>query len=126
MKKNFSLKKRVESFKYAFNGFRILLKEEHNARIHFAVATVVVILGFIFHISVVEWLFVCSSIGFVIVAESINSAIEALSDYISPEWDSRIKKVKDLSAFAVLFAVLVSVVIGGIIFFPRIIDFSVF
>ncbi len=118
--KKFSLEKRVESFKYALNGLKIVFIEEHNARIHLIVSLIVIACGFIFHISTVEWIIICFAIGLVISMEIINSAIENLSDFVSPEHHKLIKKVKDLSAAAVLVCTISSVVIGILIFLPKI------
>ena len=118
--KKFSLEKRVESFKYALNGLKIVFREEHNARIHLIVSLIVIACGFIFHISTVEWIIICFAIGLVISMEIINSAIENLSDFVSPEYHKLIKKVKDLSAAAVLVCTISSVVIGILVFLPKI------
>ena len=118
--KKFSLEKRVESFKYALNGLKIVFIEEHNARIHLIVSLIVIACGFIFHISTVEWIIICFAIGLVISMEIINSAIENLSDFVSPEHHKLIKKVKDLSAAAVLVCTISSVVIGILVFLPKI------
>lgn len=118
--KKFSLEKRVESFKYALNGLKIVFREEHNARIHLIVSLIVIACGFIFHIATVEWIIICFAIGLVISMEIINSAIENLSDFVSPEYHKLIKKVKDLSAAAVLVCTISSVVIGILVFLPKI------
>jgi diacylglycerol kinase len=118
---NFSVRKRLKSFKYAFNGLKILIQDEHNARIHFIAAIIVVILGFLLKISMVEWLAIVFAIGFVITCEIINSAIENLADYVSPEKNEIIKKVKDLSAAAVLFSAITAIVIGILVFLPKLI-----
>jgi diacylglycerol kinase len=117
--KKFSLKSRLNSFKYAFDGFKTLLFEEHNARIHLFVAFFVVIAGFYFHISNTEWLFIITCIGFVFFAELVNSSIENIADFISPQKHSSIKKIKDLAAAAVLTSVIAAVIIGIIIFLPK-------
>lgn len=120
--RKFSLSNRLKSFSYAFNGLKILIKEEHNARIHLFVAIVVVMAGFVFKISVNEWFAVLFAIGFVMTVEIINTAIENMADIVSPEKDKRIKKIKDLSAAAVLISALTALVIGLIIFIPKILD----
>jgi diacylglycerol kinase len=119
----FSLKKRLISFRYAFNGLKILISEEHNTRIHFVAAICAVSLGFIMKISVYEWLAIVFSIGFVFTAEIINSAIENLADFVSPGENDLIKKAKDLSAAAVLVSAITSLVIGIIVFLPKIIAY---
>ncbi|WP_080903471.1 diacylglycerol kinase family protein [Parabacteroides sp. Marseille-P3160] len=120
-KEPFSIKKRLASFRYAFNGISLLIRNEHNAWIHCAIAAGVLLAGVWLEISVVEWIIVVILIGAVLAAEAINTAIEALADKISPGEDPLIKKAKDLAAAAVLLMAIASVVIGLIIFIPKII-----
>lgn len=117
---NFSIIKRLKSFSYAFNGMKILIKEEHNARIHLFATIIVLLAGLVFRISTNEWIAIILSIGFVISLEIINSAIENIADFISPEKNEKIKKIKDLSAAGVLISAITSFVIGLIIFVPKI------
>lgn len=119
---NFSLRKRMKSSKYAFNGLKIVFKEEHNARIHLFISLIVIICGFIFQISIIEWIVICFAIGFVICMEILNSAIENLADFVSPEYHNLIKKIKDISAAAVLISTISSIVIGILIFLPKMLD----
>lgn len=118
----FSILKRIKSFKYAFNGLRVLIIEEHNARIHLMATILVLIAGVFFKISVIEWGMIAFSIGFVFSMEAINSAIENLSDFVSPNKQKLIKKVKDLSAAAVLISAITSLIIGCLVFIPKIIN----
>jgi len=117
----FSLKKRLKSFVYAFNGLFFMLKNEHNSRIHLFVAICVIIAGFLFKISVIEWISVVFACGLVFVAEIFNSSIEQLADYVSSEPNEKIKIGKDLAAASVLVAAFIAVIIGLIIFVPYII-----
>lgn len=116
----FSILNRIKSFGFAFNGLKILIKEEHNSRIHLIAAIFVILAGFYFQISMMEWLAITFAIGFVIVLELINSTIENISDFISPEKNNSIKKIKDLSAAGVLISALTALVIGFIIFIPKV------
>ncbi len=120
MIKNFSWKKRAKSFTYAFDGLKVLLKEEHNALIHLGLGSLAVLMGFIFDISRYEWIAIFLSIGIVFSAELMNSAIENLCNYISPANNSVIKKVKDLAAAAVLVVAIAAFLVGVIIFLPKI------
>ena len=117
----FSIKARLRSFVFAFNGLRILLREEHNARIHLLGAVLAVLFGIVFHLSVVEWIIVCLCIGCVFVLEIINSAIERLANYVSPNHHKLIGQVKDLSAAGVLVGAATALIIGLLIFIPKII-----
>lgn len=118
----FSIIKRLISFKYAFNGLKILVKEEHNARIHLFAVICVLVAGFVFKISINEWLAIVFAGGFVIALESINSSIENIADFISPEKHDKIKKIKDLSAAAVLVGAITALIVGLIVFTPKIFD----
>ena len=115
----FSLEKRSKSALYALNGLRVLFLEEHNSRIHIAIVIVVVTAGFLLKISNTEWLVICILIALVFSLEIINSAIENICDYISPQWNEVIKKVKDLAAAAVFVSSVISVICGAIIFLPK-------
>lgn len=121
MKNNgFTPGKRLRSFKYAFNGIRLLITQEHNAWIHCFAAVCVVIAGCYFGLSQTEWIAVVIVIGAVLAAEAVNSAIEALADLVSPEYNEAIKRTKDLAAGAVLLMAIAAAVVGGIIFLPRV------
>ncbi len=122
---NFSIAKRLKSFTYAFNGFKILFKEEHNARIHAAIGILVLMLSIYFGLNINEWMAILFSIGLVFSAEIFNSAIENLCDFVSPQWNDKIKKVKDLSAAAVLLSAIIAVAIGLIIFIPKWIELAI-
>jgi len=120
--KKFSIKRRLQSFGYAFNGLKILLKEEHNARIHLLAAICAVVASIVFRISLYEWVVVIFAIGFVLVMEILNTIVENIADFISPNIDKRIKKIKDLSAAATLISAIVALIIGIIVFLPKIIE----
>ena len=119
---NFSLKERIKSFTYAFNGIRNLIVLEHNARIHFVALFCVVGLGIIFKLGSAEWIAITIVSGLVILTELINSAVELLADIVKPEWDKKIGLIKDYCAGAVLISAIVSVIVGGLIFIPKILD----
>lgn len=120
-KDKFSWKKRALSFRYAWQGGKSLVRNEHNAWIHLSVGAIVIAAAIIWRISPAEWALIALCIGGVISAEAFNSAIEALADKVSPEKDSLIGKAKDLAAFGVLIMAIASVAVGLIIFLPRII-----
>jgi diacylglycerol kinase len=112
--------KRLKSFAHAFNGLGVLLKEEPNARIHFVVAICVIVAGFLFQISRVEWLVLVLLIGLVIALEIFNSVVERIADFVSPQRHDSIKKIKDLAAAGVLVAAITSAIVGLIIFLPKV------
>ena len=118
--KKFKVKDRIKSFGYAFRGIKLLIKGEHNAWIHILVTIVSVILGFYYKINTTEWFAIIISIGMVLMAETFNSSIEELADKVNPEQDIKIKNTKDLAAGAVLISAIMAIVIGSIIFVPKI------
>jgi diacylglycerol kinase len=118
----FSIRKRLKSFEYAINGLKILIIEEHNSRIHLLAAFIALIAGFLLKISLTEWIAIIFSIGLVLTFEIINSSIENFADFISPEQHNVIKKIKDLSAAAVLISAITALIIGLIIFIPKILE----
>ena len=111
----------MERFKYAFEGIFFAFKTQTNIYIHIIISVLVIIAGFIFKINRVEWLFIIFAIGLVLAAELLNTAIETLVDLVSPTYNEKAGQVKDVAAGAVLIAAIVSVIIGGIVFLPRII-----
>lgn len=117
--KKFSLNTRIKSFKYAIDGLKDLFMYEHNARIHFFVAIIAVMFGFILKISSLEWIGMVICIGLVIITETLNTSIERIADFVSPQRHQEIKVIKDLSAAAVLISVVVAVIVGLIIFLPK-------
>lgn len=112
----------LRSFLYAFNGILILFKEETNARIHLIVAAITIWTGWMLKITVTEWCFVTLCITLVMMAEAFNTAIENLTDLVSPEIHPLAGKTKDLAAGAVLILSIGSVIVGLIIFAPKIIS----
>lgn len=121
MRQQFSLKKMFKSFGYAIAGLKSVLRSEQNFRIHLLAAALAIFLGFGLGISKVEWIMVVACISAVMGAETMNTAVEKLCDFVSPQYHEKIKVVKDLAAAAVLIVSLGALVTGGIIFIPRII-----
>jgi len=104
------------------NGLWSLLKYEHNSRIHLAGAITAIILGMMLKLNSSEWSIIIILIGIVFITELLNSALESLADVTNPDLNELIKKAKDYSAAAVLVSAIISVVIGMIIFIPRILN----
>lgn len=116
----FSIKKRIKSFSYAFAGLKVLFCEEHNSWIHAVAAVMAIVAGFLFRISYMEWIAVLIVIGMVISAEILNSSLERTADFVKAERDDRKRDIKDLGAAAVLVCAIVAVLVGLIIFLPKI------
>ena len=106
------------SFKYAFEGLITALKDQPNLKFQFCIAAIVIALGYYLNISPLEWLFIVFSIGFVIVFELTNTAIEEIVDSFTDQVHPAAKKAKDVAAAAVLAASITAAVVGLIIFLP--------
>ncbi len=115
------MKNLLNSFKFAFAGIVSSFKSEKNMKIHIAVMVLVIICGFIFKLSISEWITCAISFGIVIGSELFNTAIETIVDMISPEYNEKAKLAKDLSAGAVLVFAIASAIAGLLIFIPKII-----
>ncbi|WP_170138771.1 diacylglycerol kinase family protein [Oceanobacillus chungangensis] len=115
-------KQKKIGFSYAWNGILETIKTESNFRFHLIATSFVVICSFILQISLFEWAIILLTIGLVLVAEITNSAIEAIIDYVRPEIHPAAKVIKDAAAGSVLIAALISIIIGCIIFIPKILD----
>lgn len=109
----------IRSFSYAGRGILSAFRTERNIRIHFTMAILVVILGAIFHISRMEWLIIIVVIGGMIALELINTAIERIVDLVTTEFHPLAKEAKDIAAGAVFIYALLSVLVGLIIFLPK-------
>ncbi|MBQ3439638.1 MAG: diacylglycerol kinase family protein [Bacteroidales bacterium] len=122
-KEPFSLRARMASFRNAWKGLSVFVRQEHNAWIHLSMTVLVILAGVLFRISTYEWIAVVFAIGLVISAEAINSAIERLADVVQPNRDERIRDVKDICAGAVLVCAMTAFVIGLIVFLPKLLAF---
>ena len=114
----FNLRKRLKSFRYAFNGIKIMFTTQHNSWIHLFATILVLLLGVYFQINTTEWVLVIIAIAMVLAAELINSAIEMVIDLISPDYHTKAGKAKDMAARAVLVCAIAATCIGIIIFLP--------
>jgi len=104
----------------AFRGLYVLGKTTKNIRFHIFMAVAVIIFGFLFKISSFEWITLIFAIGFVLISETFNTAIEIDIDLTSPEYHPFARDTKDVAAAAVLLSVFVSIIIGVIVFLPKI------
>lgn len=113
------LRGRLRSLKFAFKGAYLLLTTEHSIMMQFSLGIVVTVLGFVMQISATEWMFQLLAVGTVLVAESLNTGIEKICDFIHPDYHERIGFIKDISAGAATFAAIIALIIGLIIYIPK-------
>ena len=108
------------SFNYAIEGLIHVLRRERNMRVHFALATVVLVLAFAYDVTRIELMALLIAISFVLIAEMINTAIEEMIDVATKGYDPRAKIAKDVAAGAVLVSSVVAATIGYLVFVDRI------
>lgn len=111
---------RLVSFRDAFRGVAFMLRHEPNMRVHLVAAVAVVGAAAGFRLPAFQWAAVVFAITLVLLAEILNTAVEALLDLVQPDHHPLVGVVKDLAAGAVLVAALGATVIAGIVFVPRI------
>ena len=110
-----------KSFGFAWSGLKYSFDTQVNLKIHFVLAILAIVLGIGLRISTIEWLVVLVCFAIVIFAELINTAVEKLCDVVHINIHPEIKLVKDIAAGAVLVAALASLIIGIVIFLPKLI-----
>ncbi len=111
---------RLKGAKYALKGALILIKTESSIQAQLIIALLVTIAGFYFGISAQEWMLQVFAIGLLLSTEGINTAIEEIADFIHPDFHRKIGIIKDISAGAVFMAASAGVIIGLIIYIPKI------
>ena len=115
------MKRLMNAFGFAFSGLKTVLLEGRNFQIQLGVFVVVLVAAFWLQCSPIEWMFLLMASGIVFVAEMLNSALELLCDHVTPDKHFAIKRVKDIAAGAALVASLFAVVVGLIVFIPKLV-----
>lgn len=119
MKEN---KKWSIGLRFALNGIKEAFLQERNFRIHIVAAILVIAVAFYFRLTAIEWLFLLFAIHVVIITELMNSVIERIIDYVKPEIHPKAKIIKDMAASIVLVSAVFAVIVGLIIFIPKLIS----
>ena len=110
---------RLKSIGFAFKGAFKLITTEHSVMVQSTIAVLLIIAGFIFEISRIEWMMQLLAFGLVLGIESLNTAVEKLADFIHPEFHNKIGFIKDIAAGAVLFSAMAAIAIGLLIYVPK-------
>ena len=119
-KKESFLANRIKSIGYALKGALLLLKKEASIKVQFFIALLITAAGFYLNISSTEWIMQLLAIGLVMSIEGINTAVEEIANFIHPEHHTKIGLIKDIAAGAVFFASIFAIIIGLIIYLPKI------
>src|SRR5258708_15418601 len=114
----------LDSFNYAFEGIIHVLRTQRNLRIHFAVAVIVIVTALIVDVTKLELIALLISITFVLIAEMLNTAVEAAIDIATTAFDPMAKLAKDISAGAVLIATVNAIAVGYLVFAGKVADRS--
>lgn len=120
-KKEKGIKKFINSFTYPIKGLKYAYRNEQNLAVDVSIAIIVLVLGFVFKINPIEWAILSLTIGLVISCELLNTAIEAIVDLVTEDYHPLAKVAKDTSAAAVFVFAIVSIIVGIIIFLPKLI-----
>lgn len=110
---------RIRSVRCAVQGIGTMLGSQHNAWVHLAATVAVVIAGLFLRLQANEWCWITLAIMSVWTAEALNTAFEFLTDVASPEFHPLAGKAKDVAAGAVLISAIGAVIIGFLVFGPR-------
>ena len=115
------LNRLLKSFKFAFKGFYTVFRSEQNFRIQLLIALAIIISGFIFELKVWEWIIIILLILFVMVLEMLNTVFERLVDMLKPRVHLYAHDIKNITSSVVLITAFSALIIGLLIFLPRII-----
>ncbi|WP_378175653.1 diacylglycerol kinase [Aquimarina sp. SS2-1] len=109
---------RLRGCGFALKGALLLLKTEPSIQVQAVIAIIMTALGFYLNITATEWILQTFAIGLVMSIEGLNTTIEAIADFIHPDFHNKIGFIKDIAAGAVFIAAITAVVIGCIIYLP--------
>jgi diacylglycerol kinase len=112
----------LRSFAHAFAGVAYIVRTQRNARIELAIGLVAVLLGLWLGLTPLEWAVLALTISFVMALEWINTSLELAVSLASPERHPSAKAAKDVAAACVLLGAVTSVVVGLLLFAPRLVS----
>lgn len=114
------IKKTIDSFHYAISGILIAFREERNFKIHTILAVLAIAAATLLRCNMTEWIIIILCIGMVMSAEIFNTALENTMDWLDPQYNKYVKRVKDLAAGAVLVVSIAVAIVGLLIFLPKV------
>jgi diacylglycerol kinase len=110
------------SFKDAFRGIKIALKER-SFKIMLFIAALVIVTGIFVHLTPTHWALILMLIGVVLGLEMFNTYIEKVADFLEPSYSLKVKALKDIAAGIVLIFCILAATAGSIIFYSYLINF---
>jgi len=112
--------KRLKSIGYAFKGAYLLITTEASLKVQFVIGILLTVAGFYYNLSATEWSIQIFAIALIMALEGFNTVIEEIADFIHPEQHEKIGLIKDLAAGAVFIFAIAAVIVGCIIYIPKI------
>ena len=120
MKKKYFILNRLKSVRYAFKGAYLLITTEASLKVQFFIGVIMTIAGFYYQLSPIEWIIQILTIALIMAIEGLNTAIEEMANFVHPEYHKKIGLIKDFSAGAVFIFAIAAIIVGCIIYFPKI------
>ena len=111
----------IKSFSFAIEGLKTAFKQEVNFKVHTFVTLAVIIAALFLQFNTTEWIILLLTIAFVVVLELINTSIEAVVNLVEPEIKEQAKIAKDVSAASVMISAITAIVVGVLLFTPKLI-----
>jgi diacylglycerol kinase len=112
-----------KSFRYAQHGLKRVAHEEQNFAVELFIGLLAVILAILLKFGFIEWAILLLTIGFVLLAELLNSAVERVSDLLKPRLDIGVKEIKDIMAASVFVTAVIAVAVGCLLFVQPLFNF---
>lgn len=109
----------TKSFGYALTGVKEAFKYEPNFKIHVTLGFLALGLAAWLRLDHLEWLILALTIFLVLIMELVNTVLEKIVDLASPEINETARVAKDVSAAAVLFSAILAIIVGGVLFIPK-------
>lgn len=122
-KKLRGIKRLKSSLEFAFDGLKYAYKNEQSMTVHIIITVLVIICGIIFRLNSLEWIAVVFCIGIMMCLELVNTSIEAVVDLVAEKYNEKAKVAKDVAAAVSVMFSFTSIIIGLIIFIPKVIEF---
>lgn len=118
-RRHFNLNSIINIIKYSLNGINCYIKDGKSFIIYILGAIIETILGFVFHINGLEWILIICMFGIILAVELLNTAIEAVCDAVTKEYNPLIKIAKDCGSAATFVIFNVILILNIIIFYPK-------
>lgn len=116
------LRGRLKGCVYATKGAYLLIKTEPSIQVQITIGILMTLIGICVQLTTIEWMFQTVAIGMVLGMEGVNTSIEAIADFIHPDFHHKIGLIKDLAAGAVFITAITAIIIGCFIYIPYILE----